>query len=100
MRFAISDSLISGQPLYLLYSNSKSLAAVPALMLAAFAVQATGSVRLHVTGRPPTISGSRFARLVAGAAVEAQRQRGGHRALQQLSSAEKVSRSREESLAG
>ena len=63
MRFDISDSLISGQPLYLLYSNSKSLLAVPALMLAAFAMQATGSVRLQVTGRPPTISGSRLAPL-------------------------------------
>jgi hypothetical protein len=60
MRFDMSDSLISGQPLYLLYSNSKSFPAVPALMLAALAVHATGSVRLQVTGRPPTISGLRF----------------------------------------
>jgi hypothetical protein len=51
--------LISGQPLYLLYSNSKSFVAVPALMLAAFAVQATGSVRLQVTGNPPTANGRR-----------------------------------------
>src|SRR5688572_5051305 len=63
MRFDISDSLISGQPLYLLYSNSKSLPAIPALMLADFAMQATGNVRLQVTGRPPTISGARFALL-------------------------------------
>src|SRR6187399_2492152 len=61
MRFDISDSLISGQPLYLLYSYSKSFEAVPALMLAAFAVQAMGNVRLQVTGRPPTINGSRRA---------------------------------------
>ena len=72
MRPAISDSLISGQPLYLLYSNPKSLAAVPALMLASFAAQATGSVRLQVTGSPPTISGSRFAALVARAAIQAK----------------------------
>src|SRR6185436_3113978 len=58
MRPAISDSLISGQPLYLLYWNAKSLAAVPPLMLASFAVQATGSVRLQVTGNPPTTNGS------------------------------------------
>src|SRR5690349_23130237 len=58
MRPAISDSLISGQPLYLLYWNSKSFDAVPAFMLLSFATQATGSVRLQVTGRPPTTSGS------------------------------------------
>src|SRR5438067_977478 len=56
MRPVISDSLISGQPLYLLYSNSKAL--LPdALFVAMRAEQATGSVRLQVTGRPPTISG-------------------------------------------
>ena len=48
IRPVISDSLISGQPLYLLNSNSG---------LAPAAAQATGSVRLHVTGRPPTSNG-------------------------------------------
>src|SRR5690349_609521 len=48
MRPDISDSLISGQPLYLLYSKS-----CPSFAFAR-AVQETGSVRLHVTGRPPT----------------------------------------------
>src|SRR4051794_18529395 len=60
MRPAISDSLISGQPLNLLYWNAKALPAVPALRLASLAVQATGSVRLQVTGRPPTTSASLF----------------------------------------
>ncbi len=54
----MSDSLISGQPLYLLYSNRNAFAAVPALMAASLATQATGSVRLQVTGNPPTTSGS------------------------------------------
>src|SRR6516162_2075003 len=58
MRPAISDSLISGQPLYLLYSNSNCGAPFfsPAFA-AALATQATGSVRLHVTGKPPTSNG-------------------------------------------
>src|SRR5690348_16358637 len=63
MRPAMSDSLISGQPLNLLYVNAKSLPAWPALMLAYLPTHATGSVRLQVTGRPPTTSGSRFADL-------------------------------------
>src|SRR5689334_19382383 len=53
----MSDSLISGQPLYLLYSNSyfgAPAAADP--LVVARPTQATGNVRLHVTGRPPTIS--------------------------------------------
>src|SRR6202163_3045295 len=54
---AISDSLISGQPLYLLNSYSKrGLPVLSAALLAAFATQATGRVRLQVTGRPPTTS--------------------------------------------
>ena len=58
MRPAISDSLISGQPLYLLYSNSNCGAPLlSARFAAALATQATGSVRLHVTGRPPTSKG-------------------------------------------
>src|ERR1700722_141075 len=54
MRPVISDSLISGQPLNLLYSYWKP--GVPAAALLAFsrATQATGRVRLHVTGSPPT----------------------------------------------
>src|SRR5437868_11121192 len=61
----ISDSLISGQPLCLLCSNWK--AELPAdLFAAARAEQAMGSVRLQVTGRPPTISGPPAA--AAGAA--------------------------------
>src|SRR5688500_16692574 len=62
MRPAISDSLISGQPLYLLYSN----AGLPACALAA---AATGSVRLQVTGRPPTSKGSVDARAGAPASI-------------------------------
>ena len=61
MRPAISDSLISGQPLYLLNSNSNC--GPPRCghpLLAAFATQATGSVRLQVTGRPPTCNGPFF----------------------------------------
>src|SRR5829696_2506233 len=58
MRPAISDSLTSGQPLYLLYSNSNcGPPPFAALLLAARATQATGRVRLHVTGRPPTSKG-------------------------------------------
>ncbi len=49
------DSLISGQPLYLLYSNSYfGVPAAAAPFIAAFATQATGRVRLQVTGNPPT----------------------------------------------
>src|SRR6476620_8502874 len=58
IRPAINDSLTSGQPLYLLYSNSNcGPPPFAALLAAARAAQATGSVRLHVTGRPPTRSG-------------------------------------------
>src|SRR5688572_14892690 len=58
MRPAISDSLISGQPLYLLYSNASPVSVMPAAALfAALAWQATGKVRLHVTGSPPTCKG-------------------------------------------
>src|SRR6516164_10489202 len=58
IRPAISDSLISGQPLYLLYSNSNCGAPfLSAVFAAALATQATGSVRLHVTGKPPTSNG-------------------------------------------
>src|SRR5690349_4380627 len=57
MRPAINDSFTSGQPLYLLYSNSPA----PEVASAARAVHATGSVRLQVTGRPPTTSGPRAA---------------------------------------
>src|SRR5215207_11287871 len=55
MRPAISDSLISGQPLYLLYSNANFGApAVAVPLLVARATHATGNVRLQVTGNPPT----------------------------------------------
>src|SRR3954464_11375434 len=55
MRPAISDSLISGQPLYLLNSNANFGApAVAVPLLVARATHATGNVRLHVTGNPPT----------------------------------------------
>src|SRR5689334_1822708 len=58
---AINDSLISGHPLYLLHSYSRGASAAGALpLLAAFAMQATGSVRLQVTGRPPTCNGPFF----------------------------------------
>jgi hypothetical protein len=63
----ISDSLSSGQPLYLL--NSKS-GAVSHLRPVAIAEHATGSVRLHVTGSPPTSSG--FAALCANESVPAE----------------------------
>ena len=55
----MSDSLISGQPLYLLYSQRNAFA--PGASDSFFfsrATHATGSVRLHVTGRPPTTSGA------------------------------------------
>src|SRR6476646_10725478 len=61
MRPAISDSLISGQPLYLLYSNCPP----------ARATQATGSVRLQVTGSPPTTNGPRAASALMGNAAAA-----------------------------
>src|SRR3954451_382123 len=55
---AIRDSLTSGQPLYLLNSNANCGAPLlPARFAAALATQATGSVRLHVTARPPTTKG-------------------------------------------
>src|ERR1700688_490542 len=55
MRPAIKDSLTSGQPLYLLYWNSKrGWPAGRAPLLRAFETHATGSVRLQVTGSPPT----------------------------------------------
>src|SRR5690242_16207922 len=54
MRPAISDSLISGQPLNLAYSYSNlGLPGAIARLDALFATHATGSVRLQVTGRPP-----------------------------------------------
>src|SRR5690348_13481291 len=55
MRPAMSDSLTSGQPLYLLYSNCIAPASAPR------ATQAIGNVRLHVTASPPTTSGARAA---------------------------------------
>ena len=59
MRPAIKDSLISGQPLYLLNSYSKrGPPFLSALLLVWRATQATGSGRLQVTGRPPTCSGA------------------------------------------
>ena len=58
MRPAISDSLISGQPLYLLYPNANcERRPCRRVFAAALATQATGSVRLQVTGRPPTTNG-------------------------------------------
>src|SRR6185369_10450630 len=47
------DSFISGQPLYLLNSKAgaPTLAPLPSV---AEAAQATGRVRLQVTGKPPT----------------------------------------------
>src|ERR1044072_9262065 len=68
MRPAISDSLISGQPLYLLYSNSNCGAPLlSAALAAALATEATGSVRLQVTGSPPTTR--RVAAAAAGRVV-------------------------------
>src|SRR5882757_2862918 len=61
MRPAISDSLISGQPLYLLYSYENcGSEALFAPFSAALATQATGRVRLQVTGNPPTINDFSF----------------------------------------
>src|SRR5687768_16854398 len=57
MRPAMSDSLISGQPLYLPYSKRPAFA--PGCD--ARATHATGSVRLQLTGRPPTTRGPRAA---------------------------------------
>src|SRR5947208_11930334 len=58
MLLAIRDSLTSGQPLYLLNSKANCGAPLlPARLAAALATQATGSVRLHVTARPPTTKG-------------------------------------------
>src|SRR6185369_11076491 len=55
MRPAISDSLISGQPLYLLYSYSNfGWPAARAAFDLSRDEHATGSVRLQVTGSPPT----------------------------------------------
>src|SRR5690242_18502542 len=57
MRPDMSDSFTSGQPLYLLYSYSyfgAPGAAVPFVL--ARPTHATGKVRLHVTGKPPTIN--------------------------------------------
>src|SRR5688572_1240716 len=51
----MSDSLISGQPLYLLNLNPNPCPPAAGIALAR-ATQATGSVRLHVTGSPPTTS--------------------------------------------
>src|SRR5258708_272663 len=59
MRPAIKDSLTSGQPLYLLYLYSKRGWPTPsAPLLRALETHATGSVRLQVTGSPPTTNGS------------------------------------------
>src|SRR6202011_1580035 len=59
MRPAIKDSLTSGHPLYLLYWNSKrGWPTGRALLLRAFETHATGSVRLQVTGNPPTTKGA------------------------------------------
>src|ERR1700722_5214058 len=56
---AIKDSLTSGHPLYLLYWNSKrGWPTGRALLLRAFETHATGSVRLQVTGSPPTTKGA------------------------------------------
>src|SRR5579871_3627358 len=57
MRPAIRDSLISGQPLNLLYSNWKRGAPAPrARLVASLLTHATGRVRLQVTASPPTAS--------------------------------------------
>jgi hypothetical protein len=55
IRPAIKDSLISGHPLYLLYSKSAPVVFC-ACLATCLAEQAMGSVRLQVTGRPPTTS--------------------------------------------
>src|SRR5580704_7967857 len=62
MRPAMSDSLISGQPLNLVYWNWKLFAPAGAdLLLTPLATQATGRVRLQVTGKPPTTNESALA---------------------------------------
>src|SRR5262249_23346009 len=48
----MSDSLISGQPLYRLYSKFARVKVLSRLR----ATQAMGSVRLQVTGNPATVS--------------------------------------------
>ena len=61
MRPAMSDSLISGQPLNLLYWNWNFFApAGTDRLLILLATHATGSVRLQVTGKPPTTNASAF----------------------------------------
>ena len=71
MRPAISDSLTSGHPLYLLNSNENCKAPLwSAVFAAVLATQATGRVRLQVTGRAPTIRGLAAA-AEAGSAVPA-----------------------------
>src|SRR5258707_13436462 len=71
----ISDSFTSGQPLYLLYENANCAPLLPARFAAALAAQATGSVRLQVTARPPTTKGSAAAaevgHVTAGSAAAA-----------------------------
>src|SRR5690242_19575928 len=65
---AISDSLTSGQPVYLLYSYANWLLPVRWFVVCR-ATQATGSVRLQVTARPPTTSGSAAARAAVGSSA-------------------------------
>src|SRR5882757_10002012 len=61
MRPDMSDSLTSGQPLYLLnwYSNRGAAPGVLSFWTP-LATQATGNVRLQVTGRAPTTSSLAF----------------------------------------
>jgi hypothetical protein len=62
--------LISGQPLYLLYSNwNGARPLLSAALLVARATHATGKVRLQVTGRPPTTSGFSAPRAMDGQAA-------------------------------
>src|SRR5688572_16869757 len=56
MRPAINDSLISGQPEYFEYSNIRPFA-LPDFCSKSRDAQAIGSVRLQVTGNPPTTKG-------------------------------------------
>src|SRR5689334_21820863 len=61
MRPAISDSLISGQPWYLVYwYSNRGLPGGIDRFVAFFATHAIGSVRLQVTGSPPTTRASEF----------------------------------------
>ncbi len=79
----MSDSLISGQPLYLLYSNSYfGVPAGAAPFWAALATQATGRVRLQVTGNPPTTSA--FGSFSASGEGQGQGQRRGEASRQGL----------------